>query len=73
MSSQFTFTDHVNVRSGPSTQTRKVEQYHPGERVNLDSFVSSSDGKTWGSYIGRSGERRYVCLKNNGERYGYFN
>lgn len=67
----FTFTDTVNVRAGPSTQTRSVAQYYPGEKVRLDD-IAYSDGKTWGTYIGRSGERRYVCLENNGENYGYF-
>ena len=67
----FTFTDHVNVRSGPSTQTDKVAQYHPGETVKINKFHFDSDGKTWGSYTGGSGKTRYVCLENNGESYGY--
>lgn len=49
-----------------------MAQYYRGEKVRLDG-VGYSDGKKWGMYIGRSGERRYVCLENNGERYGYFN
>ena len=68
----FKFSDNVNVRSGPSTQTEKVEQYHPGESVNLDQVHYDSDGKTWGSYIGGSGKRRYVCLNDNDESYGTF-
>ena len=32
------FDDNVNVRSGPSAQTKKVEQYHPGETVKLDQI-----------------------------------
>ena len=65
----YRFNDTVNVRSGPSTQTRSVAQYYPGETVRIDQISFGSDGKTWGSYIGGSGQRRYVCLKNNGERY----
>lgn len=70
---EFTFNDHVNVRAGPSTQTQKVEQYHPGERVRLDQYRISSDGEAWGSYIAKSGKRRYVCLGKDGESYGSFN
>ena len=33
------FCDHVNVRAGPSVETEKVAQYHPGERVNYDGVV----------------------------------
>ena len=69
---EFTFNDNVNVRAGPSTQTNKVAQYHPGESVHINEVHYSSDGKTWGSYIGGSGQRRYVCLNNNGESYGNF-
>lgn len=68
---EFTFDDHVNVRAGPSTQTEKVEQYHPGEKVRIDRFDYGSDGKTWGSYIGSSGYRRYVCLQDNDETYAH--
>ena len=68
----FRFTDHVNVRAGPSTDTSKVAQYHPGETVRLDKVsYDPDDGKRWGSYIGRSGERRYVCLGDYNESYGY--
>lgn len=36
------FCDHVNVRAGPSVETEKVAQYHPGERVNYDGVVGIS-------------------------------
>lgn len=65
------FDDTVNVRSGPSTQTSSVAQYYPGESVKIDQVHYGSDGKTWGSYMGISGQRRYVCLNNNGESYGH--
>jgi len=68
----FIFTDNVNVRAGPSTDTQRVDQYHPGEKVKLDGYGETDDGRTWGTYIGRSGQRRYVCLGDNGESYGYF-
>ena len=64
------FDDNVNVRSGPSTQTKKVEQYHPGETVKLDQIHYTNNEK-WGSYIGGSGQRRYVCLEKDGESYGH--
>ena len=68
----FRFNDNVNVRAGPSTDTQRVAQYHPGETVKLDGFHATGDGRTWGTYIGGSGQRRYVCLNDNGESYGYF-
>ena len=36
------FCDHVNVRAGPSVETEKVAQYHPGEHVNYDGVVGIS-------------------------------
>lgn len=70
--SEFTFNTNVNVRAGPSTHTRRVEQYHPGESVNIDR-THYAEGKMWGSYMGGSGQRRYVCLNDRGESYGNFN
>ena len=67
---EFTFDTTVNVRAGPSTQTQKVAQYHPGEIVKIDRTVFSGDN-IWGSYMGSSGIRRYVCLNENGESYAH--
>ena len=42
----FKFTDNVNVRSGPNTQTDRFAPYHPGETVKIDKIHFDSDGKT---------------------------
>lgn len=64
------FLDHVNVRAGPSVETEKVAQYHPGERVNYDGVVVYSEGREWLTYTGKSGKRRYVSAEDT-IRFGY--
>lgn len=63
------FLTNVKVRSGPSTASSQQALYTTGETVNYDSVVSG-DGRTWISYIGRSGQRRYCCaIDRDGSRY----
>lgn len=72
-----TFESLVNglaVRDFPSTKTdlsHRVAELNKGDRVAYDS-VYECDNKRWVSYIGYSGKRRYVCIRNyeNGDVYG---
>ena len=73
-----TFESTVNglaVRDFPSTKadlSHRVAELNKGDRVTYDS-VYKCDGKRWISYIGYSGNRRYVCIRDykNGDVYGY--
>lgn len=51
-----------NVRSAPSTKAPVVARYDKGQQINYDS-VYEGDGYRWISYIGRSGQRRYVAYR----------
>jgi len=63
------FTTTVNVRSAPSTSSSVVAVYNPGETVKYDKVVQG-DGRTWISYIGGSGKRRYCCaIDKGGKKY----
>ena len=72
-----TFESLVNglaVRDFPSTKTElshRVAELNKGDRVTYDS-VFNCDNKRWISYIGYSGKRRYVCIRDyeNGDVYG---
>ena len=72
-----TFESLVNglaVRDFPSTKSElshRVAELNKGGRVTYDS-VWDCDNKRWVSYIGYSGKRRYVCIRNykNGDIYG---
>lgn len=68
----------VNVRTAPSTSSEVVAVYDEGEEFRYDS-VYSAEGYIWVSYIGQSGERRYVAAgvanssgNANVEPYGTF-
>lgn len=68
----------VNVRTAPSTSADVVAVYDEGEEFRYDS-VYSAEGYIWVSYIGQSGERRYVAAgvanssgNANVEPYGTF-
>jgi len=64
-----TFLTTVNVRSSPSTSSTAVAQYKAGETVKYDQVVVQ-DGRTWISYIGGSGNRRYCCaIDKDGSQY----
>ena len=72
-----TFESIVNglaVRDFPSTNNKlstRVAELNKGDRVAYDS-VYNCDDKRWVSYIGYSGKRRYVCIRDyeNGDIYG---
>jgi hypothetical protein len=64
-----TFLNTVNVRSSPSVSSSIVAQYYPGETVVYDQIVKA-EGRTWISYIGGSGNRRYCCqIDTDGSHY----
>ena len=72
-----TFESTVNglaIRDFPSTKaelSHRVAELNKGDTVTYDS-VYDCDGKRWVSYIGYSGNRRYVCIRDykNGDVYG---
>ena len=62
-------TNAINVRAAPSTGSEIVADYAQGDTFYYDSWVKNSEC-TWCSYIGGSGNRRYVCGKTaSGECY----
>lgn len=72
-----TFESTVNglaIRDFPSTKSdlsHRVAELNKGDTVTYDS-VYNGDGKRWVSYIGYSGKRRYVCIRDyeSGDVYG---
>ena len=54
--------DQLNVRASSSTSSSVVATYAYGDIIAYDSVVTNSEC-TWISYIGGSGNRRYVCGK----------
>lgn len=72
-----TFESLVNglgVRDFPSAKaelSHRVAELNKGDRVTYDS-VYNCDNKRWVSYIGFSGNRRYVCIRDykSGDVYG---
>ena len=72
-----TFESIVNglaVRDFPSTKadlSNRVAELNKGDTVIYDS-VYDCDNKRWVSYVGFSGNRRYVCIRDyeNGDIYG---
>jgi len=54
--------DVCNVRSAPSTGAKVVATYPKGKNINYDS-VYEADGYRWISYVGYSGQRRYVAYR----------
>lgn len=55
-------TTYCNVRSGPSTTNPVIAQYGPGELIYYDE-VWEGNGYRWISYIGDSGQRRWVAYR----------
>lgn len=71
-SGTFRVAYYLNVRSAPSTSSSIVASYNGGQSFIYDSKVEAN-GYLWASFIGYSGARRYVAIKNlsNGTTYGY--
>lgn len=55
-------TAYCNVRSGPSTSSSVVAQYSPGQVIKYDQ-VWEGNGYRWISYVGGSGQRRWVAYR----------
>ncbi|WP_071131381.1 N-acetylmuramoyl-L-alanine amidase [Enterococcus timonensis] len=60
-SGRYTFTANTNIRSNASTGSSVVGLYSKGQSVIYDSKVTAG-GYVWLSYIGASGNRRYVAV-----------
>ncbi len=54
--------DHLRVRTGPGLGYPEVAHYDAGQTVELDGWCVEADGYIWGTYVGGSGERRYVAV-----------
>ncbi|MBF0714479.1 SH3 domain-containing protein [Gemella sp. GH3] len=68
--------DELNVREAPSLNSKVVATYKKGDIINYDSYCIAN-GFVWISYIGSSGQRRYVAtgiFTNNRNQmdYGHF-
>lgn len=61
----------INIRSFPSTSSQIVGSYSKGESVIYDEIINNGQ-YMWISWIGQSGNRRYMAIKNlkNNEFYG---
>lgn len=63
------FLTAVKVRAGPSVGSAHVATYAAGDTVRYDQVVTN-EGRTWISYIGGSGNRRYCCaIDTDGSAY----
>lgn len=62
---------YLNIREKASTSSNIVGKYYSGESVNFDRRLKN-EGYEWISWIGASGNRRYMAIKNlrTGESYG---
>lgn len=62
----------LNVRTAPSLSADIVATYHEGDVIHYDQ-VYNGDGYRWISYVGNSGNRRYVaCRDTDGTPYCEF-
>lgn len=52
----------LRVRTAPSLSADTVACYSQGETVALDDWYCIADGYVWGTYIGASGNRRYIAV-----------
>lgn len=54
----------LNIRTAPSLSGAIVEEawYSEGETVDLEDWYCIADGYVWGTYIGASGNRRYLAV-----------
>lgn len=55
-------TRDMNIRTKASLDGKVVDTYHKGGTVNLDDTYVIADGYVWGTYIGNSGNRRYIAV-----------
>ena len=51
----------LQIREGPSTNTKSVGEYNVGEVINSGMLLIENEGRIWLKYKGSSGNDRYVC------------
>jgi hypothetical protein len=56
----------LNVRTGPSTNTQKVAHYDAGQVIKSGDLIVQNEGRYWLRYTGGSGNKRFVCMWENG-------
>lgn len=63
--------DELMIREEPSTSSKSVGSYNKGESVIYDYYVDN-EGYRWISWIGASGNRRYMAVRvlTTNKRYG---
>lgn len=54
--------DELMIREKPSTKSKSVGSYKRGESVSYDYYVDN-EGYRWISWIGASGNRRYMAVR----------
>ncbi|MGT2828683.1 SH3 domain-containing protein [Streptococcus hillyeri] len=57
----YTFTKRSSIKAEPKMSSSELAYYDAGETVNYDK-VLTSEGRQWISYIGFSGNRRYIAI-----------
>ncbi|WP_054198847.1 N-acetylmuramoyl-L-alanine amidase [Clostridium baratii] len=63
--------DELNIREKPSIKSKSVGSYRKGESVNYDYYVDN-EGYRWISWVGASGNRRYMAVRvlSTNKKYG---
>lgn len=56
----YVFTEDADIKAEPKVSSETLGVYQKGQRVNYDSLVTN-DNHQWLSYIGYSGNRRYIA------------
>ncbi|MEX2783810.1 GBS Bsp-like repeat-containing protein [Streptococcus sp. H49] len=57
----YTFTGHASIKAEPKMSSPELAYYDAGDSVFYDK-VLFSDGHYWISYVGYSGNRRYISI-----------
>ena len=52
----------LNIRTAPSKNAEVVATYSSGNEFKYDGYIDA-DGVRWVTYIGQSGNRRYVARR----------
>lgn len=62
----------IKIYIGPSTNSISVDEFYPGESIQIDQVLKTTSNEKWVSYIGLKGKRRYILLPHNKDRYIVF-
>ena len=69
VSYRYKFKRSMAIRTAPSPTAKKVGTYLKGQTVIIEGMGATKDGRFWGVYTGASsGQRRYVCIGDTGNR-----